>query len=1550
MSTTKLKGSPGEHIFQVEPSPQTYVEAGWRSRPHLYTNRGLSAEALAADQHERSGWLALRGQSVSPGVVSGLEVQLRFDGYSYYFDLSPGLGLTFSGEDVVIPLPHSVRVGSVPAYVPTVMAEAGFSLDLLASLKAATTQQNLRAAVLVLVPVVSHKDDPPDPNDPSEIDPDDYAFLDQQLVDGCALVLFGLPWDKEQELPDLSTPTGRNLMAWRLFEEEQQRPHGEPAPWEKVGVPLALVGFQTAIGGGGPATPFFVDRAAVVRAGGAPRSRTPLLPQHGSPLLWQARSQQFAEHLESFSREDFTEGRATAAFEYLPPVGTLPKHTFDPFEWRTSFFPVSFILEAVPVPLEQLDALALTSASLAPLRTSAQEHVRVLAPVPQEHFDPHLLQNELLDPAFHQAIASALLRLGDWLWRREDLRKKASVLRNALEGPRANWFPEPDPTIAGEKKSLGPLNPPESNYGTEGDTVPAIEEVLTRNSSWDDPSWLGSSTLAVTTLKVPETTTHGELRFVLSYPHSVEDRSIRLILRRLEGSTQIQEVITYETSYENLRKIVTRLLWIGGMPVIVLYMRARGSNSVSLGYQVAPNTWKWNWQPLDLSLVSAVDAVAMAVEEDLVHAFATGMTEDGSFRIEQVTWGVKKATTSPPAPPDVEPKGKKPLLESLHEVLPDQLVAIHRGEGELELLYLGRDSTSPEGWLHHVSSANGNLPTEQRHIKGNHLTACLSHPFRVDVLVTNGGIRHARYNVSDKTWTPSSNPEDSKNFVVVNPRGGSLLTVVSGGKDGQLHAFWWDALSKWVMYRRFDGTAWQPLEILHRESPKTSSVGIHATVDAYNQLDVIIQAKALPQASTSYELLHLRKNTQSTREAIKNNGFRRVIESINALQQRTRGFTLNKSKEAEAEIQHIRKLMLGSSTDASRLAVSARYGNTLVDSPLALQNDLNHYITHFQTRTRIARIRLSASMEALREATEIRRAQTAEFFALVKELRKVKEIGLDLKGMYLLGIMRFAATGFRKASLINRRSYYQGWGTTTRFVDRENIPVLALVDDPNQLQSVLDRISSEPEAIERALSSYRPIFYYHRLLRWTESDYFSTSIRHMENMLVLLRDLERRMSTRTRTVENYKAALNQMDRIWGELDKRLKAVDSEVAEARQDVTVGRALLAEELVRIDTINARRRQVFEQHVPFFVFQRPRQSELTAEAPLQRLDTAIVEDTIGEVFASTAAAPPELLAYIELVRDSPLKWFVVAPQLLPLLDRAELVVRTFQWAHLRAVQRIPVQLPVVSGRTYSTQQAQGLAYLMATREDSISRWRNSFLHYPTSYFHTQSWVELQQSAHAHLSLSDFIDMAHGRADVSGLAAKELEHISKVATGLYQRFGQVLPAIRLQWAEQMSQYDTPVNLRNLSRLPQWEQLDVSARQELQQLVDWLFGRVVGKEPEAVSLMNDLVRVCMLLASHAPINELLSGHVSKPTVAQVGGTIELAVDPSRVRIGMHVVVRSGQQTVEAVVVDMTSSAVRARVLSASSPMVHLAERASARFSDPVRGPGPYRPGMGAMW
>jgi hypothetical protein len=66
-----------------------------------------------------------------------------------------------------------------------------------------------------------------------------------------------------------------------------------------------------------------------------------------------------------------------------------------------------------------------------------------------------------------------------------------------------------------------------------------------------------------------------------------------------------------------------------------------------------------------------------------------------------------------------------------------------------------------------------------------------------------------------------------------------------------------------------------------------------------------------------------------------------------------------------------------------------------------------------------------------------------------------------------------------------------------------------------------------------------------------------------------------------------------------------------------------------------------------------------------------------------------------------------------------------------------------------------------------------------------------------------------------------------------------------------------------------------------------------------------------------------------------VGALMEVAVDPTRVRVGMHVLLSSGEHTVQAVVEDLAGGSARARVFSASAEVVSLAENTVAKFSEP---------------
>jgi hypothetical protein len=1554
MSTKPLKDAVvDEHFLQVEPPPRPFVDAGWRSRPNLYTGRALSAQALSADQRERAGRLALRGQMVSPGVVSGLEVRLESklvpgqERPLYTFHLEPGMGLTASGEDVYVLRDMSVRADGLPVYWPGSLGPAGFDLGLLGSVDAVTTHAGLRAAVLVLVPVVSKREDPPDPHDPGEIDPDVHALEDQRWVDGSALVLFA--WPREWELPPRETGEDRamwrNRLAWEIFNREQQRPAGQYAPWEEVGVPLALVGFEPPHHYHAPASPLFVDRAAVVRSGGAPRGRTPLLESRGSPLLWQARSLQFAEQLATFTPEQLTHPNAASPFELLPPLGSLPKDAIDLFTWQHRFFPSRFILDAVPVPLEQLDAVAQASASLAPLRTSAQERVRVLVPVPDVHFEPHLLREELLDPAFQQAISSGLLRLGDWLRRRTDLRAKATLLKNALEGVKEeNKYPVEDPaSIEGEAPSTREPEPPEEAYGTKdsgtegGGSVPDLVSALALTATWVEPVRRELSTFEISVPAPPSDRKYA----VVSRPTTDVASPTPLDVLYFESDKETQERVTFQASWVEFQAV-----WGGDGLKIVALVTGRSSSDTPrliLVHRTGKNEWS---EPIDSARGTATALNLDAYDVSHFTAVSWGGGNVDAFvalkpkstvtappKLLMFTW--LKGSTSSPAPQELTLPPSRMV---------QQIVPLDRGGRQVDLIFLGRAPETPEAWVHRASVTHPDdtgapgftLIDEVRSLKGTWLSACLTTQEsptreRLEVLVmgppgsATAGIRHGWFDGGWKLGTE-----------LVSQTSGEALVTVSRGKE--INAFWWESETRdgAFFHSSFNGTRWSSPERLtqRKHAPQLARGAFGVVLEGANSVDVFLV--------TTDKLQHLRKVPKTTKQTVQNKGLRGLIREIDQLNQKVLDFIRDGSAQVQQELQHVRQLMLTSSTEATRLAASGTRGSTLVDSPFLAAHGAQNYLTSFSMRARRAQIiRLSDSLEALQQATSLRRDLTARLIDLVREVENVKEFGLDVTGMSLVGI---ASTQGFSGSLrrITFASKFRGpllVRIETKAVARENISLLSLVNDAVKRSEVLARLTDEPENLRRGFSVSR--------FRWVESDYFSTAIRHLENTRNLLQELARRMRNRVSSVESYRAALGRIEGYWTELDKRLKVVEGEVAEARQDVTVGRALLAEEVVRIERINQRRRQVFEQHVPFLVFQRPRQSDLTLEGPARMLDPGLVEDLLPEIFESTAAAPAELLAYTELLRDSPLKWFTLAPELLHGLDRLEFIQRTYVRAQARAVQRIPIRVPTYSGLSL-TRYAQGLSRLLSAREDLIARSRLSFVqYYQPAILETRTWLELQQSAREHLSLGDLIDTSHGRPDVGRRGATELERISKVATGLYQRFGEVLPAIRLEWAEQMSQYDVPVDLRDLSRLPQWDQLEGTDRREMQLLVDWLFQRVVSTEPEAVSLINDLVRVCMLLASHAPVNELLSGHVSKPTVAKVGGMIELAVDPSRVRIGMNVMIRSGDQTVEAVVEDLSSGVARARVLSASAATVHLQEKASARFADLARGPGAR---MSSVW
>jgi len=465
MSVTPItRPLSGERMLGVEPRMARFVDSDWHRRLRLYTGRALTDVALIAEQTGRAGRLATRGQMVSPGIVSGLEAvlgaaeaPLPSDRVGVpAFHVSAGFGITVMGEDVFLPSSIVVPVQEVRVYAPAEAANAsGYGSGTLGAATAADTSTLPRrlggrladyiangvalpkAAILLLQPaLVEVSGRPTLSSDPCEFDPSEESMEDYQIVDGCRLILYAWP-DDWLPLPTMAPL--RNQIAWSIFRREAGRAEGDPMPWEEVGVPLAVVGFDDSY------RCTFIDRYAAARHGGRPKRRTALLPED-NPFLWQARMQQFAEHLADVAAGASKPETLREEFRFLPPAGPLPKEAVDARAGSSLFFPSYYTVAASPIPLEQIDAAIAASAGLAPYDLYTPDAVEVFVPVPQEVFDPDLLQIEKVSPEFQLEVDRTKAVRLDALERRNEIYRKADCLLQALKGQSdAPLATRPDP-------------------------------------------------------------------------------------------------------------------------------------------------------------------------------------------------------------------------------------------------------------------------------------------------------------------------------------------------------------------------------------------------------------------------------------------------------------------------------------------------------------------------------------------------------------------------------------------------------------------------------------------------------------------------------------------------------------------------------------------------------------------------------------------------------------------------------------------------------------------------------------------------------------------------------------------------------------------------------------------------------------------------------------------------------------------------------------------------------------------------------------------------
>ena len=435
-----LSWLPGERAVEVSPRFTPRVGDPHPRRLNFVAGRTLTEQALNTEQRHRDRRFTLLGRALAPGIIEGLEVRLNSGAAgSAEIRVSPGIGLTADGEDIALRRAMVARIADIPparALIEERLEPRG-------------------VVVLSLQPIRAVAALEADPDDPCPVDPDAYAYADLVTQDGVRLVWSRLDDDAPAELPPLelaialrevriAAPRGRrrppvlsnavgrltnrnvlippnpllgraaarlvpltvlrNTTAARVFEEEAAAARRGAAPrWADHGLPVALLNVSS----GGEV--IFLDRFSVARFGGAPPQAAPSARMGLPPELRRARFDQFIEHLQDLRTEGAPLAPASQHFRTLPPVGILPATMVDFETMRSAFFPPSYLVEAAPVPLEQLEAVLSARSGLEPFDLARRDYVQFIVPVPEHLYEPRLLLRDEMLPDFRDAIDEATI-------------------------------------------------------------------------------------------------------------------------------------------------------------------------------------------------------------------------------------------------------------------------------------------------------------------------------------------------------------------------------------------------------------------------------------------------------------------------------------------------------------------------------------------------------------------------------------------------------------------------------------------------------------------------------------------------------------------------------------------------------------------------------------------------------------------------------------------------------------------------------------------------------------------------------------------------------------------------------------------------------------------------------------------------------------------------------------------------------------------------------------------------------------------------------------
>ena len=439
-----------------------------------------------------------------------------------------------------------------------------------------------------------------------------------------------------------------------------------------------------------------------------------------------------------------------------------------------------------------------------------------------------------------------------------------------------------------------------------------------------------------------------------------------------------------------------------------------------------------------------------------------------------------------------------------------------------------------------------------------------------------------------------------------------------------------------------------------------------------------------------------------------------------------------------------------------------------------------------------------------------------------------------------------------------------------------------------------------------------------------ESDYFTAAVQAIDNSIAIMRMVEGRVALFEELAASLRELTSALRASADEAAAFMRSVDVEVAEARHDLATAERLREEDRARAEATNARRAAIIETHVNAIVWRRVRSARVRDEVPLIEMASGLAPSAIAICRREHEEAPDEIHDYVQLLREVPVAWFPAISGMVSRIERLESAHAALRTAVERAITPRLLAAPMMVSA--KSRYLAGVQNALVAGRRVVEQRRLAVAQFDLIRIAALSLAEAQVHLTQASTIGDLVAGTHRQPALTKAALDEIDAITTIAGCLHESFGEVGAAVRLGWAETLSAFDQPAPLQNLAGLPGWGEVPVELRRSLQGFVDWLFGRIDRQNAAAHDAINELIRVCLLMAAHAPVDKIIPAHLIAPAPARIGTRLMLSLDITRVRKGMTTLIRNDRDQIvsHAVVEEISNGQVRAAITQILAPITTI--------------------------